>query len=166
MSSEFDTAPMSPLDPDAYRKFEEDKRLKAASAEARKTRLVCACGHSKGAHNGGGCKPGNTDCWCKHENYVLQAENLRFFIYGTTDSSVGMDHALSKGLMASFGKGKTWKWIDADGEGKPLCAKCKVGTGEPIPISVDDGQNVPSVGRSGHNNAILCRDCYISWVTQ
>lgn len=111
--------------------------------------------------------PGRMSCGCAEASPVLVVENLRLFMFGTTGYCYGVDHALTKGLLAclvaqnaegagaeSSGAevhggtrkpvGSGFQWILPAGVGvegdlgpDAYCDKCGEVTGMPVAVAID-----------------------------
>lgn len=152
---------LDPLSAEAIEKF---LKAKEASKE-RKSRFVCACGHSMNYHTEIGgmhvCRPTKMRCRCTNPRSVLDVEDLRQFTY--TTFGYGSEHALGRGMTASVVKGKAVKWV----EETPLCDSClKVVVGSPIAVSLDTRGEIPRlVKESGQVDKLVCEECFQRWTT-
>lgn len=131
----------------------------------KKSRDVCACGHSMNFHRELGgrqtCRPAKIFCRCANPRPVLTAEDLRMFTYAT--DGYGEKHALGKGIMASGLKGAGTKWVAET----PVCDQC--GTVTPylkaVSINLNDLEHPRAVKESGHVDKLLCGECLVKWTT-
>lgn len=145
--------------------LEAFRKKNPAGVRKKPTREICTCGHSMNFHKPVGekvyCSPGRGGCKCENPEAVLEAENTRVFMYGTT--GLGVDHALAKGILASIDKGFGFKWIAGDA---PKCVKCGDDAVNPYPISIrvvkdpeGNDRSVPTAA-PGIFNKILCASCF------
>ena len=153
-----DEAPiLSPMSPGAAEAYLRDKKSK---------RHVCACGHPKAYHHFSealqewGCSPLKSVCFCKKPSYILESEYLRSFLQQTDNTAVGLDHALSKGILHCNERGRVWRWLGANGW--PSCHHCGVETQEPIPVAYNIHSERISYGSSGEVNYVVCPTCYVN----
>ena len=149
--------PVSPMSAEAVEVFERNK--------VKRSRYVCSCGHPLGYHKTSSdgissCTPFKANCSCVDVHPVLEASDLRKFQYATSESGIGMDHALSKGYVASKSAGTTMTWLATGGE-RGCCEKCKSEEKDIYPIAIDARTKRPvNPGFSGHVNRLMCWDCF------
>lgn len=152
---------LDPFSPEAVAEFLKEKEERGT----RKSRFVCACGHSMNYHtNVNGihmCRPTKMRCRCTNPRSVLDVEDLRLFTF--TTMGYGSKHALGRGITASVTKGKAVKWV----EEVPLCDSClQAVEGSPIPVSIDTRGDVPFlVKESGQVDKLVCEGCFQRWTT-
>jgi hypothetical protein len=143
------------------------RRVRRLSADS----TVCRCGHSSNVHKedprypGSGiirCQPGQGSCRCSQPSPVLWTNNLRLFKHMTT--GYGLDHALSKGIVAVLEYDKPefkaeYKWLDGE---LVICDACKNPTPFPVPVSIllESNTLVPMHGDAGK---IMCENCFQKW---
>lgn len=150
--------PMSPLDPRAA-----DTYVAGVRGERRgQNRQVCKCGHSVGHHKWVDdrghyiCKAGNTPCRCRDPKPVIEVDNLRYFMYTTTD--VGAGHALGRGMVASGANGKGFRWV----EEHPKCDRCSEYLSAerlPFPVAISKLEDKPTRQSTGLDE-VICVECY------
>jgi len=144
---------------------EDLQELLADMERPKKSRNVCSCGHSINAHSEVGgrhlCTPGRIYCRCAYPNPVLEAENLRLFMY-TTDG-LGTGHALSRGLYASKMRNSSTRWLN----NPAVCDNCSKELDGIHPVSINTAvpESPRIVRESGHVNKLLCKECYDKWTT-
>ena len=157
---------LSPLSPGAREVFAKNGGLRK-----KRSREICACGHSMNYHkvakDGSGlttCSAGNTDCGCIEAKPVLEVDNLRYFMYATTGMCYGLDHALSKGILMSDENDYGYRWLSGE---NAVCDKCAEVTPFPIPVAIDRiTKKIALDGSIGNNyNRIMCQSCFIEWTT-
>lgn len=115
---------------------------------------ICICGHGASKHTiyEGivSCKPSKMDCPCQNLRVVLEAEDTRPFLRRT--QGAGAMHALSRGLAALIGKGKSAEWVI------PLvCDKCKEPSQTLFPVPIT--KNFVAVDYPTGIDTLLCPTC-------
>lgn len=135
------------------------EEAKEANEHLAKTRLgrdkrICVCGHPFTRHslNPRGqviCKPSSLYCPCKEQRLVLEAGDVRDFLFKTVGSA--KFHALGRGLQRAMEKENSVEWViemkcDRCGEEKPLA-----------PVSVT--QNVVIRDEPTGWDKLLCKEC-------
>lgn len=152
---------LSPLDPKAQETYVPGTR----GSRRGQNRQVCKCGHSIGHHSWVEdkqtykCKAGNTPCLCRTPVPVLEVQNLRHFMYTTTD--VGAGHALGRGMVATRANDKTFKWV----EEHPKCDKCQEYLSAerlPFPVAISKLEMKPTNHSTGVD-IVICVECYNTW---
>lgn len=153
--------PISPLSPEALERYRAGETLKK-----NRSREVCVCGHSMNFHTEVGertvCSPAKMRCKCVKGRAILEASNLRMFMYST--SGIGSEHALGKGLTASVAHGASFTWVGGEG-GPATCDICLEKTLDPIPVAVDTLGGQPSTISTGVDK-VVCEGCYLTWATE
>lgn len=130
-----------------------EEKIKAQSRPDRDKR-ICACGHPMNSHtiSSSGivlCTPSRMMCPCKVARPVLIAGDARKFLRKTMGP--GPEHALSRGILASFEDGKDVAWII-----DRICDRCgRDGNISPVPIT---REGIIKYEATGYD-ALLCRAC-------
>lgn len=106
-----------------------DRTVKTRKKEER---IICTCGHSKARHSifgeSSSCSPGKLSCSCLHFMPVLKVSSTRTFMWKSTGTGVGPEHALTKGIVAMAKKQYSGEWL-------PDAYKCfKCGTTQDVTI--------------------------------
>lgn len=135
---------------------ETDERL---TRKPSRDKRICLCGHAVNKHSTDAglvmCTPSRYNCPCKNIRPVVEVEDTRLFLRKT--SGPGAEHALTRGLAASFSADKGVEWIET-----PKCDKCGVeatpaGDVRILPVAVTEYKTV-SYEATGYD-ALLCETC-------
>lgn len=161
----------NPMDPESLLEYEKlgftivqgmkAVRYSNAIKDKRRSREVCICGHSEGAHKvmGSGtklCQPNARQCHCQEFNAVLVTTNLKAFNRFSTGN--WEDHALSKGISSLMDIGGSFTWVP----GALHCLKCGSSDDKIIPATIDTNGNSAKAGRekfSGLKDIFMCVTC-------
>jgi hypothetical protein len=138
------------------------EKFTAGQSTRIKSREVCVCGHSMNYHTdvpgrGSVCAPARiSSCRCAEGRPILEADNLRLFMYITTGTAE--DHALGKGVNASRKRGAGFRFLE-----NPLkCDGCLEVAQGVYPVAIDpDSQRLSNT--STRINKILCKTCFDAW---
>ncbi len=135
---------------------ETDEKL---TRKPSRDKRICLCGHAVNKHSTDAglviCVPSRYNCPCKNIRAVVQAEDTRLFLRKT--SGPGAEHALTRGLAASFSADKGVEWIET-----PKCDKCGIeatpaGDVRISPVAVTEYRTVSNEA-TGYD-ALLCDTC-------
>ena len=117
---------------------------------------VCICGHAVARHKVDEysglmeCKPSRLHCPCTNVRPVLEVEDTRLFLRGT--SGPKNEHALVRGMTALAMSGKEAKWIEP-----PKCDRCDTAQGPIVPVPISKSNKVAY--EATPLNAMLCETC-------
>ncbi len=135
---------------------ETDERL---TRKPSRDKRVCLCGHAVNKHSTDAglviCVPSRYNCPCKNIRPVIEVEDTRLFLRKT--SGPGAEHALTRGLAASFSADKGVEWLET-----PKCDKCGIeatpaGDVKINPVAVTEFRSI-SYEATGYD-ALLCDSC-------
>ena len=130
-----------------------EEKIKGMSRPDRDKR-ICTCGHPMNSHtiSSSGivlCTPSRMMCPCKNARPVLIAGDARKFLRKTMGP--GPEHALARGVLASFESGKDVEWIVG-----MICDKCGAeGNISPVPTT---REGIVQFEATGYD-ALLCKNC-------
>jgi hypothetical protein len=120
---------------------------------------ICICGHPRSkhvsTHIGTVCSPAKHYCPCKKVRVVLEAPNLRLFLYKTTGADAS--HALVKGISRSVELGLETNWV-----GGSVCDHCqKERKVSVVPVS----QRGVEMSEPTGYDVLLCNECRFGLTT-
>ena len=151
MTSANDALAAMGIDPTEAIAIEQSKTKKVA-----RDNRVCICGHAVARHKTDPysglmeCNPSRMHCPCQTIRPVLEVEDTRLFLRGT--SGPKNEHALVRGMTALAMSGKDAKWIE-----QPKCDRCDTGEGPIVPVPITKTNRVAY--EATPLNAMLCNNC-------